>query len=376
MLTDGDGQAGGVAGLGFGTSSFQNSAIQNSAFQNSAFQGSGFQGSGFQGSGFGAEAGSHTLVVHRDQDGGGREPFLQRWLFSPRLAIVALIVALLVGLGFGGWWLTSGRYAKIPVVAGDSVSQATTALTTDGFRVAKVSQEHSNTVARGTVIGTNPSGRAAKGAAIMILASAGPFTSAVPSVTGEKLAAAEADLQKVHLTWTVQKVGSTSPVGTVVGTKPGAGTSWPQTKPVTLQVAEGLPVPNFVGQNVQVAQDWATAHNVNFQQQQDQNSSQPQGTVTQQQPDANAVYQQGESLTVTVSTGPAEINVPDVIGMSVADATQQLQAAGFQVQVESFGLGGDNGNRRVWNYSPIGTAPRGSVILLDVLPGSNGGLGL
>jgi serine/threonine-protein kinase len=178
------------------------------------------------------------------------------------------------------------------------------------------------------------------------------------------------------LTWTVQKVGSTSPVGTVVGTKPGAGTSWPQTKPVTLQVAEGLPVPNFVGQNVQVAQDWATAHNVNFQQQQDQNSSQPQGTVTQQQPDANAVYQQGESLTVTVSTGPAEINVPDVIGMSVADATQQLQAAGFQVQVESFGLGGDNGNRRVWNYSPIGTAPRGSVILLDVLPGSNGGLGL
>jgi serine/threonine-protein kinase len=343
-----DPQAGGLASVGFGTG--------------------GFQGGGFQG------GGSHTLVVHRDQDEGGREPFLQRWLFSPRLAIVALIVALAIGLGFGGWWLTSGRYAPIPVVAGDSVSTATAALTMHGFHVAKVTPEHSNTVAKNTVLGTSPSGRVAKGSAVTILVSAGPFTSAVPSVTGEKLAAAEADLQKVHLTWTIQKVGSTSPVGTVVGTTPGAGTSWPQTKPVTLQVAEGLPVPNFVGQNVQTAQQWATAHNVSFQQQQDQNSQQPQGTITAQQPTASSVYQQGESLTVTVSSGPAEVNVPNVIGMTVADATQQLQAAGFQVQVQSFGLGGDNGSRKVWDYSPLGTAPRGSVILLDVLPG--GGLGL
>jgi beta-lactam-binding protein with PASTA domain/tRNA A-37 threonylcarbamoyl transferase component Bud32 len=333
-------------------------------------------GNGYLSDGFTAGAGSHTLVVHRDQDGGGREPFLQRWLFSPRLAIVVLIAALLAGAGFGGWWLTSGRYARIPVVAGDSVSAATTALTMDGFHVAKTTPEHSNTVTQGTVIGTSPSGKAARGAAITIVVSAGPFTSPVPSVTGEKLASAEADLRKAHLTWQVQKVGSTSPVGTVVGTSPGAGTSWPQTKPVTLQVAEGLPVPNFVGQNVQVAQQWASAHNINFQQQQDQNSSQPPGTITQQQPAANSVYQQNESLTVTVSAGPAEVNVPDVIGMTVGQATRQLQAAGFQVQVQSFGLGGGNGNRQVWDYSPVGTAPRGSVILLDVLPGGNGGLGL
>ncbi len=41
---------------------------------------------------------------------------------------------------------------------------------------------HSNTVAQGTVVGTSPSGRVAKGSAVTILVSSGPFTSVVPSV--------------------------------------------------------------------------------------------------------------------------------------------------------------------------------------------------
>jgi len=315
---------------------------------------------------------SRTLVVHREEGGrypAGREPFLQRWLFSPRLAVVALIVALGIGLGLGAWWLTSGRYASIPVVAGDSVTQAKAVLTADGFTIAKTSPVHSNQVQRGTVVGTSPSGRASKGSPVTILVSSGPFTSVVPRVSGDKLNAAEAALQRVHLSVSIDRVGSAEPVGTVLGTKPGAGTSWPQTKPVTIEVAEGLPVPDFVGQTYQVAQQWAAAHGAKLQQQQDQNSSQPPGTITGQEPGPGALYQQGETVVVNVSTGPAEVNVPDVIGMSVQQATQALQAVGFKVQVQSFGLGGN----RVWDYSPVDQAPRGSTILLDVLPGGNGG---
>jgi serine/threonine-protein kinase len=314
---------------------------------------------------------SRTLVVHREESGRyarGREPFLQRWLFSPRLAVVALILALGLGLGLGGWWLTSGRYASIPVVSNGSVATATAALKQDGFTIAKVSRVHSNQVAQGTVIGTSPSGRAAKGSAVTILVSSGPFTSVVPSVRGDKLPAAQAALQRVHLTYSVDRVGSDAAVGTVLRTKPGAGTSWPQTKPVTIQVAAGPGVPNFVGQSLQVAQQWASAHGANLQQQQDQNSQQPNDTITGQEPAAGSLYQPGETVVVNVSTGPAEVNVPDVIGMSVQDATQQLQDAGFKVQVQSFGLPGD-ANANVWDYSPVGQAPRGSTILLDVLPG-------
>jgi beta-lactam-binding protein with PASTA domain len=133
-------------------------------------------------------------------------------------------------------------------------------------------------------------------------------------------------------------------------------------------------VPNFSGQTLQVAQQWASAHGANLQQQQDQNSQLPQGTITGQEPSAGSLYQQGETVVVNVSTGPAQVNVPDVIGMSVQAATQQLQAAGFKVQVQSFGLPG-NPNGKVWDYSPVGQAPRGSTILLDVLPGGGNGGG-
>jgi serine/threonine-protein kinase len=223
-------------------------------------------------------------------------------------------------------------------------------------------------VQQGLVIGTSPSGRAVKGSAVTILVSAGPFTSVVPSVSGDKLAAAEAALKRVHLTSTVDKVGSSSPIGTVLGTRPGAGTSWPQTKPVVILVAAGLPVPNFVGQDLQAAQQWAAANGANLSTQQDQNSQQPQGTITSQEPAANSLYQQGETITVNVSSGPAEIPVPDVSGLSVQDATQALQAAGFQAQAQSFGGGGGT-NGTVWYYSPIGQAPRGSTIVLYVLGG-------
>jgi beta-lactam-binding protein with PASTA domain len=346
--------------------------------------GAGQPGSGgFGSTGFGAGQpggdglSSRTLVVHREDGGryqGGREPFLQRWLFSPRLAIVALVLALGIGLGLGGWWFTSGRYASIPVVAGDSVNLARTALTTHGFTVAKVSPVPSNDVPKGTVVGTSPSGRAGKGAAVTILVSSGPFTSVVPNVHGDTLAAAQAALQRVHLVPVVQKVGSNSPVGTVLRTNPAAGTSWPQTKSVTILVAGGPAIPNFAGQMLQVAEQWASAHGAILHTQQDQNSQDPSGTITGQEPAAGSLYQPGETVIVNVSSGPAQTDVPDVIGMSVQQATQTLQAAGFKAQVQSFGFG-SNPNSRVWDYSPVGQAPRGSVILLDVLPGGGGGGG-
>src|SRR6266487_699096 len=142
---------------------------------------------------------SHTLIVDREDGGGGRhqvgrEPFLGRWLFSPRLLIVVLVVALGAGLGLGGWWLFSGRFAHVPTVAEDSVSQATAILTADGFTVRQGAQVHNNTVPKGKVIGTSPAGRVSKGATITLLISSGPFTSVVPDVRNDTQSAAQAAL--------------------------------------------------------------------------------------------------------------------------------------------------------------------------------------
>jgi eukaryotic-like serine/threonine-protein kinase len=375
-----DGPATGQFGAGFGAGQFGAGfgAGQSGTGQFGAGFGAGQSGTGqFGAAQFGTGAydnvGSHTLVVQRDEDRryrGGREPFLQRWLFSPRLAVIALIVVLGLGLGLGGWWLMAGRYASIPSVTGDTLAQATTALTADGFKVTAGEPAHSNEVPKGRVVGTSPSGRAAKGATIAILVSAGPFTSTVPKVSGDTLAEARAALQRAHLIAAVERVGSGARVGTVLGTNPRAGTSWPQTKPVAILVAAGLPVPNFVGSNLPTVEQWTSQHGAGLHVQQDSNSQQQAGTIVGQQPPAGSLYRQGEAVTVEVSTGPAEVPVPDVLGMNVQRATQVLEAAGFQVQVQSIGEGG-----RVWSYSPMGEAPRGSVILIYVLALGNPGGG-
>jgi eukaryotic-like serine/threonine-protein kinase len=347
----------------FGTGQFGAGQVGAGQFGTGQFGTGGF-GTGQVGTGARDDVSSHTLVVHRE-DGGrylsGREPFLQRWLFSPRLLIIALILVLGVGLGVGGWWLTSGRYAQVPGVAGDSVATATAALTADGFIVGKDVQVHSNIVRKGAVLGTTPAGRVSKGTHLALLVSSGPFTSVVPNLQNDSVAAAQAALQRLHLASTTQKVGSNSPVGTVTGTNPVAGTSWPQTKPVVIQVSSGPPLPNFVGESVQTAQQWAQEHGVTLNQQQDNNSQQAAGVVTGQQPAAGATFTQGETVTVNVSTGPQVVGVPNPIGMSTQQATQLLQQAGFQVKVNNYGPFG-----KVFDFSPVGQAPRGSTITLDV----------
>jgi eukaryotic-like serine/threonine-protein kinase len=308
---------------------------------------------------------SHTLIVDREDGGGrhqgGREPFLGRWLFGPRLLIVVLIVALGAGIGLGGWWLFSGRFTHVPAVSGDSVGQATTVLTADGFTVRQGAKVHSNTVGKGRVVGTNPTGRVSKGATITLVLADGPFTSVVPTVQGKTQAAAQAALQHVHLVVTIQKVGANAPVGTVIGTNPPAGTTWPQTKTVTILVASGPPLPNFTGQNIDAARQWASQNKVNLQEQPDGNSQDPEGTVISQQPAGGATFQPGQTVVVQVSTGPQLVNVPDPIGMTVQNATRLLEDAGFQVKVNRYFV-----SNKVFDFSPVGQAPRGSTITLDV----------
>ena len=297
---------------------------------------------------------------HGGRHHDGREPFLGRWLFSPRLLIVVVVIALGVGLGLGGWWLTSGRFVQVPSVSNDSVTQATAVLTADGFAV-KQGRVHSNSVPSGSVTGTSPAGRVSKGSTITSYLERALH---LRSTRGEERHAhrresrpAERAPDRHHAAGWLGGL-----VGTVVGTNPPAGTTWPQTKTVTILISGGLQLPDFSGENFQTAQQWANQHGVTLQQQPDNNSQQPQGIITGQEPAAKTMVRQGETVVVNVSAGPQIVNVPYVIGDSVAQATQALQAAGFQVQVNRYGP-----FDKVFDYSPsTPTAPRNSVIVLDV----------
>jgi eukaryotic-like serine/threonine-protein kinase len=292
------------------------------------------------------------------------EPFLQRWLFSRRFVYLSLTIAVVVIVGLFAWWITDGQYVTVPQMKGMAASTASAELQNLGFTVKMGTGQHSNSVGQGDVVQTIPAiGSSAKrGATVTIIESTGPIMITVPQVTGLTQDAAEAELRKAGLTpgAVTKAASSTIGDGVVISTNPVFGTSWPQTKPVALTVSAGQPLPNLVGQQFTAAQGIAQSGGFQLNQQATP-SSQPPGTITGQSPAPGTPISNGEVVTVQVSSGPPEVAIPNVVGMSVSAATAELQQAGFAVSVAN---GGIFGSHQINSESPTGQAPKGTTITI------------
>src|SRR6185312_9366529 len=74
------------------------------------------------------------------------------------------------------------------------------------------------------------------------------------------------------------------------------------------------------------------------------NDSFPQGTVIWQDPPPGTVLQPNSVVQLVLSTGPAMVAVPDVIGLNVPQASKILAAAGVRVgAVDSTSAGDERG---------------------------------
>ncbi|MGH3120520.1 MAG: protein kinase domain-containing protein, partial [Streptosporangiaceae bacterium] len=320
-------------------------------------------------------AANHTLVVApgaatdyrrgRDGHGGPREPGLQRWLFSRRLYYVlgGLAAVLLIGLLI--WWQSAGKYTTVPSVGGLSASTARLEVRNQGLTAKMGQPRFSARVAKGNIIGTEPAigSRVGKGGTVLLIVSAGPHMIEVPQVTGSTLATAQAALRHEGLIpgKVVDETSTTIQSGIVISTTPASGVSWPQSRPVSLVVSTGQPVPNFVGQQKAVAEQWEQANGVSLNEVADAKSDQPAGTITAQSVTPGSSFTAHEVITIDISNGPQLANVPNVDGQQVSQATQALTQAGFQVKVAQVGP-----LNTVFNYSPSGQAPQGSTITIYV----------
>ena len=318
--------------------------------------------------------GNQTLIVHTP-DEPEHEPRLQRWLFSRRLVYVLALVVVLALVAGVAWWQLAGRYTTVPKVTGLSLAAASSELRGEGFTVRTAPARLDNGMAKGEVMATVPAAasRVRKGATIELVPSAGPRMIAVPQVSGQPLANAQAALRQAGLTpgQVVNQPSATITAGVVISTDPPAGTSTPQPQPVKIVVSGGPPLPNFVGQQVSDAQQWAQANGISLNEQPaPPSSTEPQGTITKQTPGPNTAITKGEVVTVYVSPGPPNVTIPNVDGESVLQAYHQLEQLGFQVTAQQAGPFGHT----VFNYSPTGQAPKGSAITIYYgLPNIGGG---
>jgi serine/threonine-protein kinase len=325
-----------------------------------------------------ASAVNHTLVVPTGADYGDYapryrghraerrrqrdEPLLHDLLFGRRGVYLLGGLALVLIIGLSTWWLSSGRYTKIPAMRGLTVSSATADLRNLGMHV-RLGQEVHNPLAKGEVISTSPraGSKATHGSTVTLTVSLGPVLISMPNVTGQSLDQAKATVTSAHLTvgQVLSATSSSVPVGNVISTTPVAYTNWPQNRPVTLTVSVGPGLPDFVGQPVTAAEQAASSGGFTINQVLVK-SSLAAGTVVSQSPAANTQITQGEVVTVRVSQGPPAIPVPDVQGWPLQQAIKRLTQLGFQVQVD-----GILGNK-VNSYDPSGPQPKGTTITLHV----------
>lgn len=131
---------------------------------------------------------------------------------------------------------------KVPNVVGLRSDEAVTRLRTDGFRTSTGEQRYHASAPAGTVLEQEPPGGAveAKGAEIVLHVSAGQRRGDVPNVVGMTRQQAELAIENAGLeVGDVEEIRTGTPRGQVTASRPVAGTRVPIPSPVTLTVSIG-----------------------------------------------------------------------------------------------------------------------------------------
>jgi serine/threonine-protein kinase len=191
----------------------------------------------------------------------------------------------------------------------------------------------------------------------------------VPQVAGIQEQLAVTKIKDAGLVPSVTRQPSTdTPKGTVVSQNPDAGTKVQKHQTVELVVSTGpptVPVPSVIGQN----RDAAISALVNAglsPKAYPVPSSKPVDTVTGQDPPAGKVVEKGSSVRINYSSGPAEVDVPNVVGLPYDQAASSLQGQGFGVKRTD--VDSDQPKDTVVSQSP-NRAPAGATITLSVSKG-------
>jgi serine/threonine-protein kinase len=256
------------------------------------------------------------------------------------IAGIALVVFLVVSV------LGSGSKAySVPNLLGLTQDEAAAMLDSDGhgFEIGEVTEQYSSTVEEGKIIEQTPgAGRTAtEGSKIDIVVSKGEEPAAsvtVPDLTNCTPSEAQDLLNKYGLKGQAgdSVYNADVEVGHVAEQEPAAGTSAKAGDTITYHLSQGaeqVSVPNVVGDSQSDATSALKSDGFSVNVVQSSSSSVEKGYVISSNPSAGTSADKGSTVTITVSTGPASVSVPNVVGYDESSAETALKNAGFGVSV-------------------------------------------
>ena len=307
--------------------------------------------------------------TYRYQDPPRRRRPIWPWL----LAVLGLAAALTAG------WFAYDRIqdslsegpVSVPHVEGIREANAVRLIERRGLEPV-VRREAHDSVREGRVIEQDPEqgSRVDRESPVEIIVSLGPPKVTVPELVGKSRDDAIGELSARGLERRIVDVFSRAEAGVVVAQNPRAGTRVDKGSTVRINVSKGLQpvgVPTVVGQSFEDAS--AQLQEAGFAvARRDVDEDEPAGIVVRQDPAGGAQVATGSTVTLFVSKGPQESEIPDVTSMDEGAAQAALERAGFDVVVQDEETLDPNSDGIVLNQDPPGgtTAPQGSAVTIFV----------
>jgi beta-lactam-binding protein with PASTA domain/tRNA A-37 threonylcarbamoyl transferase component Bud32 len=191
----------------------------------------------------------------------------------------------------------------------------------------------------------------------------------VPTVVGADQANAEAKLRQDGFRVNTVPKTAEQPAGQVIGQDPTGGTKVKKGSTVTLTVSAGpqqVAVPQVVGLTVSSARGRLQKAGLEASEREENSDTVAAGRVISVSPPEGQKVDKGSSVTLVVSSGKPQVQVPDVVGKSFDEAQSTLQAAGFKVTRTDKESDKDPGTVLSQNPKSGGRIDAGSTIALTV----------
>jgi serine/threonine-protein kinase len=299
-----------------------------------------------------------TAAGQGPDDGRGK-----RW---PWLALALLLLLGGAALAFA---LTRPDMVEVPNEVGKPAPEAVAELARLGFKTEVKPVQ--NQAPPQTVISHDPGpgDEAEKGSTVTLRVSSGPGTKLVPDVKGKSRKEALKLLSEAKFNVNEQEESSTSvPEGSATRTDPEGGTEQPAGSRVQLYISTGperVEVPGVVGLDIDDARAELSDRGLRAKVKRVE-SDKPENEVTGQNPGEGTEVDKGSVVTVTVSKGREDVEVPNVIDDTEDAAVAELEAAGFEVDVQEEPAPADKVGLVVRQQPSTGKRPKGSTVKIWV----------
>jgi serine/threonine-protein kinase len=229
---------------------------------------------------------------------------------------------------------TAAPRVEVPNVVGDTFDNAQVELEGLGFKVERRDEVNDAPIDQVTEQSPEAGLLLAKGRTVVLTVSSRQVT--IPDLAGQTFEQAQAALADIGLT--AERVDAEvpdTPAGTVINTDPAAGTTVDKGTVVRVAVAAEPPVavPNVVNQDQVAAQNALQAAGFSVQLMPVADNAVAAGKVVSTNPAGGTKAPKGSTVVMNVSTGPATVAVPPVVGQPCNAGAAQLQASGFNVTV-------------------------------------------